>query len=259
MIGDAWYATHDMANLLNDKSDRCPNGSLVSRFKGDARLHAEPGEYSGFGRPRIIGERLPNPRQESQRDDAEWVSCKVKWYGESKKELMLLTGEGLWYRCSQGATWVRWVVVRDPKGKRNDEVFFTTDRSLSPQEIVECYARRWSIEVTFEETRRHLGIETLRNRTHNAVSRSVPMLFSLYSLIVTWFSLNNPEEKTPLNAAPWYPKVNVTFSDMIGYAKEDILKGYVFPQHHKNTSEFLLVPFPLNLIYTLMAEKRIAA
>lgn len=46
---------------------------------------------------------------------------------------------------------------------------------------------------------------------------------------------------------------------MISYAKVDILKGYIFPQHHKNTSEFLLAPFPLNLIYTLMAEKQIAA
>ena len=259
VIGDAWYATHDMADLLNDKSSRCPKGSLVSRFQWEARLHADPGEYSGFGRPRVIGKRLSNPLQESQKDGAKWVSRKVKWYRESEKKLLLLSGCGLWYRCGQGATWVRWVVVRDPKGRRNDEVFFTTDRNLSPSGIVECYVRRWCIEVTFEEARRHLGIETLRNRTHKAITRSVPMLFSLYSLIVIWFALNSPDEKIPLNAAPWYPKVVITFSDMIRYAKEDIIKGDVIPQAHQNTSEFLLAPFPLNLIYTLMAEKRLAA
>lgn len=259
LIGDAWYATHEMADLLNEKSRRCSKGSLVSRFQWEARLHAEPGEYSGFGRPRIIGGRLENPRRMSQRDDAEWDLREVDWYGASRKELMLLSGEGLWYRCSQGATWVRWVVMRDPGGKRNDEVFFTTDRSLTPSGIVECYTRRWSIEVTFEEARRHLGIETLRNRTRCAVSRSVPMLFALFSLIVVWFALNRPEEKSPTNMAPWYPKRHVTFSDMLTYAGREILENCVFQQDGPFTCEFLLAPFPLNLIYSLLAVKHKAA
>jgi len=259
LIGDAWYATHEMAALLNEKSKRRPNGSMVSRFQWEARLHADPGEYSGFGRPRIIGERLENPRRMSKRLDARWVLCEVNWYGASRKELMLLSGEGLWYRCGQGATWVRWVVVRDPKGKRSDEVFFTTDRSLSPSEIVECYTRRWCIEVTFEEARRHLGIETLRNRTRSAISRSVPMLFALYSLIVVWFALNRPEEKSPVNVAPWYSKRHVTFSDMLSYARGEILEDCVFQQDAFYTCEFLLAPFPLNIIYDLLADKRKAA
>jgi len=94
LIGDAWYATHEMAALLNEKSAICPNGSLVSRFQWEARLHADPGEYTGFGRPRIIGERFENPRRMSQRDDVEWVLCEVDWYGASRKEFMLLSGEG---------------------------------------------------------------------------------------------------------------------------------------------------------------------
>jgi len=255
LIGDAWYATHEMADLLNENSSKCPNSSLVSRFQWEARLHDDPGEYSGFGRPRIIGERLDNPRRMSQRDDARWVLCEVDWYGSSRKKFMLLSGDGLWYRCSQGATWVRWVVVRDPSGKRNDEVFFTTDRNLSPSGIVECYTRRWCIEVTFEEARRHLGVETLRNRTSSAISRSVPMLFALFSLIVVWFTLNKPEKKSPVNAAPWYSKRHLTFSDMLSYARIEILKDCVFQQDGLYACEFLLAPFPLNLIYGLLADK----
>ncbi|MFH1514111.1 MAG: hypothetical protein ABIG42_01490 [bacterium] len=45
------------------------NGSLVSRFQWEARLHEEPGKDSGFGRPRIIGKRLPNPSQVMSAED----------------------------------------------------------------------------------------------------------------------------------------------------------------------------------------------
>ena len=259
IIGDAWYGTHIMADLLNEKSNACPNGSLVSRFQWDARLHAEPGEYAGFGRPRIIGERIPNPRRTAKRKDAEWVLTEVAWYGGKPKKFALLSGEGLWYRCSQGATWVRWVIVRDPDGKRNEEIFFTTDRSLSPAGIVECYVRRWSIEVTFEEARRHLGIETLRNRTHNAVNRSVPFLLALYSLIIVWFSLKKRRDAVRTNAAPWYRKRSLTFSDLMECAKEDILNEYIFQQDTKNTTGFLLAPFPLNIVYGLLRKKTKAA
>ena len=259
VIGDACYATHELADLLNEKSCRCPNGSLVSRFTENARLHAEPGEYSGMGRPRVIGKRLPSPLQMSRQEDASWVSREVTWYGGSRRELMLLTGEGLWYRCSQGATWVRWVMVRDPSGSRKDEVFFTTDKTLDPPGIVECYARRWSIEVTFEEARRHLGIETLRNRTRNAIRRSAPMLLALFSLIVVWFVSCEDQLHPCSNSAPWYRKKYVTFSDMIKSARLELLRSELFPQDCQFTAGFLLAPFPLNIIYSLIAKKPRAA
>lgn len=259
LTGDAAYATHILADLLNPKSARCSNGSLVSRFQMTARLHEDPGEYSGFGRPRIIGERLPNPHQMASREDAEWVRTSLQYYGGEMREFMLLTAEGLWYRCSQGATWVRWVIVRDPEGKRHDEIFFTTDKSLSSAEIVECYVRRWSIEVTFEEARRHLGIETLRNRTGNAINRSVPMLLALYSLIVVWYSKHRDGVARCSNSAPWYRKTAPTFSDMLKAAKQDILNDPFIKQATLKSTEFLVPPFPLNIIYTLMKYKNIAA
>jgi len=259
LIGDAAYATHEIADLLNPNSRWCPNGSMVSRFQMTARLHEEPGEYSGLGRPRIIGKRLPNPHQMASREDADWVRTPLQWYGGKLKEFMLLTGEGLWYRCSQGATWVRWVIVRKPEGKCKDEIFFTTDRNMSPVEIVECFVRRWSIEVTFEEARRHLGIETLRNRTANAIHRSVPMLLALYSLIIVWYSNNRDKIALCSNSAPWYRKTSPTFSDMLKAAKQDILNDPFIKQAALKSAEFLVPPFPLNIIYSLIKYKHKAA
>lgn len=256
LIGDAWYATHVLADLLNDKSVKCPNGTLVSRFQWDARLHEEPGDYAGFGRPRIIGERLPSPRRAMSSDNANWMASEVAWYSGRRLACSLLAGTGLWYRCSQGATWVRWVIVRDSNPKHADEIFFTTDRTLTPEEIVECYVRRWSIEVTFEEARRHLGIETLRNRTRNAVHRSVPMLLALYSFIVSWFLLYKSGDKDYVNRAPWYKKECVTFSDMLKAARFDILSEIISLQDGNLPCEFQVASLTMNIIYSLTAEKR---
>ena len=43
--------------------------------------------------------------------------------------------------------------------------------------------KRWSLEVTFEEGRAHLGIETQRQWSDRAIERSTPLLFGLYSLV----------------------------------------------------------------------------
>jgi hypothetical protein len=43
--------------------------------------------------------------------------------------------------------------------------------------------KRWSLEVTFEESRAHLGIETQRQWSDRAIERSTPLLFGLYSLV----------------------------------------------------------------------------
>jgi hypothetical protein len=41
------------------------------------------------------------------------------------------------------------------------------------------YAAGWSLEVTFEETREHLGVETQRQWSDRAISRSTPVLMGL--------------------------------------------------------------------------------
>lgn len=52
------------------------------------------------------------------------------------------------------------MLVRDPEGKRAPQAFFSTDTTLDPAEILALFVRRWQVEVTFAETRAHLGVET---------------------------------------------------------------------------------------------------
>ena len=46
-----------------------------------------------------------------------------------------------------------------------------------------AFALRWNVEVTFEESRRHLGIETQRQWSDLAIARTTPILFGLFSWV----------------------------------------------------------------------------
>jgi hypothetical protein len=223
--GDGAYATHSLAGALRADSPyrALRRTSLVSRFYFDGATYEEPGPYSGTGRPRVKGQKLPSPREVIEAAGTEWTSATVQWYGAQSKVLLLCSRTGFWYRAPEGLKWIRWVVVRDPEGVRRDEVFFTTDPGLGPARIVEAYVGRWSVETTFQEARRHLGLETLRNWSEKSVKRSVPLLLGLYSLVVIWFALHVEEPEEFRIERPWYKKPHVTFSDMLAAARADIL------------------------------------
>ena len=59
--------------------------------------------------------------------------------------------------------------MRDPQGKFKPQALLSTDLGLQPTQIVEWYVLRWGPEVTFEEARRHLGVETQRQWSQQAI------------------------------------------------------------------------------------------
>src|SRR5205809_2171700 len=63
------------------------------------------------------------------------------------------------------------------------KAIFPTDPTQTAEQIVCDEISRWSLEVTFEEGRAHLGIETQRQWSDRATRRSTPLLFGLYSLV----------------------------------------------------------------------------
>ncbi len=65
-----------------------------------------------------------------------------------ERERLLADRVVLWYKVLP-LRLVRLVISRDPLGKERDDFFFTTNLSLSPEEVVYCYSGRWSIEDTF--------------------------------------------------------------------------------------------------------------
>ena len=258
LMGDGSYGTHDLADAFNPLSNRrsLRRVMLVSRFKMDAALYAPPPVYTGRGRPRVKGRKLRSPGEVAADRRTRWTRMDVAWYGATRKDIEVCSGTGLWYRCGSRPTEVRWVVVRDPKGKRADEVFFTTAPTMTAQEVVESFVRRWGLETTFQETRRHLGLETLRNRCSTAVRRSVPLLLATYSLVVVWFAKHVQCPSEHKQHTPWYTKPSIAFSDMFAAARQDVLSEILLPRSGPETVDSKPSLWPEPVLYHLSPHIR---
>jgi ABC-type uncharacterized transport system permease subunit len=78
------------------------------------------------------------------------------------------------------------------------------------------------MEVTFEEARRHLGIETQRQWSDLAILRTTPALFGLFSLITLWANELSADAGLPLSASRWYRKPDLTFSDALAAVRREL-------------------------------------
>jgi hypothetical protein len=108
------------------------------------------------------------------------------------------------------------------------QAFLCTDLGADPLDILRWFVRRWSIEVTFAEVRRHLGVETQRQWSDPAIARTTPALLGLFSLIALWahdlYETQMPAPRT----ARWYPKPLPTFSDALAAVRRELWAGHSF-------------------------------
>ena len=142
--------------------------------------------------------------------------------------------QALLYQPGKGTVTIAWVLVRDPKGKLRDESFYTTDLTMAPEEIIRHFVERWTIEVTFEESKRFLAVESTRNRKKESVLRSFPLLMGLFSLISLWYFDRFKERPEVTTAQAWYQKEQPTFADAINAMRKDIWDLNLFSMFTKN-------------------------
>jgi hypothetical protein len=128
----------------------------------------------------------------------------------------------LWYGALRDQP-VRIVVVRDPSGRRRDEAFFCTDLTVDHAFILEGYARRWTIEVTFHDQKQFLGFEDPQNQTPEAVARTAPLASIVYDLVLLWYAGRVQQGlATGWLARPWYrSKTAPSFLDMLTAVRQE--------------------------------------
>jgi hypothetical protein len=204
--------------------------SLIAPLRLDARLFAPPPPPKPHqkGRPRVVGKRLPKLSTVLHDPNTQWETLTVNWYGGTERKLAVTTGTALWYSTGTDPLPIRWVLTRDPEGKREPKAYFSTDPAQSAVEIIEDFVKRWPIEVTFEESRAHLGVETQRQWSDLAIERSTPCLFGLYSVVVLLGHALHPDGAIPVQQAAWYPKTQATFSDVLATVRRHYWSGLTF-------------------------------
>ncbi len=212
LVGDGGFAAGQLA------LDCIQCGvTLVSRLKINACLFDFPPERKSGKRGRVAlkGGRLMNFKQMLSLDNLPWKEVEIMGYNGIKRTVRFLSTTCMWGAGGGRPIPIRWVLVIDPAGKMDPLPLMSTDPLMTPEQIIELYVDRWSLEVTFEETREHLGVETQRQWSDKAISRSTPVLMGLYSLVCLMGSLLDQEELLKVEKTAWYQKEHATFSDVL--------------------------------------------
>lgn len=165
------------------------------------------------GRHRKKGRRLPAMAAWANDPNQPWQTLIFDQFG-LHATLSVKTIRALYYKAGKDRLLVI-VLVRDMLGKRPDQMFYCTCLDWDAKQILAAYAGRWSIEVTFENSKQLLGLEDPANRKEKAVRRTAPMALVLHSLIVVWFHQAG-HRHLQFPDRPWYrKKEQPSFADML--------------------------------------------
>jgi hypothetical protein len=230
-VGDAAYVGEHLRGLH-------PQITWMSRLKVTSVLHAlAPARTGQSGRPRTKGARLGTPADLAA--TATWRTTRVLRYGRTDtvevSEIVCL-----WYGSFHRRT-VRVVLVRDTKPRTSDGdergyglPMVTTDLTSTVEDLVTRYASRWCIEVAFSDARQILGVGQARNRTRQAVHRTVPFGLICLSLVTIWYAAAG---HAPTDVAErrersrWYTtKTEPSFEDMTIKLRRVIIAARFRPQ-----------------------------
>jgi len=242
--GDGGYGTHALARFAHRHQRHL---GLVSLFYPNANLYDPP--------PPVVGKRNGRPRQKGAKRPApaavvaattERTALNVSWYGGGRREVEVVSGGGQWYKGGQGLVPVLWVFVHDRTGTHRDSYLFTTELSLTAQQVIETYTGRWSIETTSQELRAYLGLETTRGWKERTVLRAAPCLFGLFSVVSLLYSAL-PAGTTAPGAVVYRGKTGVTFSDAITAVRRQLWLEGVF-QSHGQAEVFEKLPRPFQAV-----------
>jgi hypothetical protein len=229
-VGDSSFSAIE---LLRDVGQHL---CMISRLRLDAGLYEPaPRRPPGTrGRPRVKGARLPSLLERLADPATPWHRVSIDgWYGQSTRRLDIVSGTALWHHPGRQVP-IRWVLVRDPESEKEPQAFLCTDLNADPVDILRWFIRRWRVETTFEEVRRHLGLETQRQWSDLAILRTTPALLGLFSLVTLWAARLEAEHGIAPERVRWYPKRAPTFSDALALVRRELWMALTFassPDH----------------------------
>ena len=209
----------------------------TTRLRKDAALHGLPPQRTGKrGRPRLRGNRLP--KLAALAATAAFAQVTVTRHG--KTETVHATAVScLWYSVF-GTRPVQVILVRDRSAPGYDLALVTTDTDAGPAQVIERYAARWAIEVAIEDAKQESGAGQARNRTPDAVRRTVPFQLACQAIAVPWYATagHDPADIDDRRAAaPWYKtKTTPATADMTAKLRRVLIAVRFIVTHLAPTS-----------------------
>jgi hypothetical protein len=249
LLGDYQVITHRTACFAARHHERV---TVIGRLRGDANLYAEPTAARRRRRVRgggycTKGRKRPSPAQRIKH----LKPCRqeVAWYGGARRTVSHLSDTALWFsKQNCQVVPIRWVCVPGHKRRDGDsnDYFYSSHPAMTAARIIELYVLRWNIEVTFEETRALLGLETTRHWCRQSVLRVTPLLLGLFTAItLIWHRLPSRRRLTCRDSqTPCYVKRAPTFADAL-FAVRHELWEQVLLRHRRQNECLNRLPSPL--------------
>lgn len=241
VVADSSFAALDLLEALV----KLPTPiHMVTRLRLDAQLYqpAPPRLTGTLGRPRKVGQRLLGLKALVDNPYTPWQTVVMEdWYGQGDYTLEIASSTAVWYHTGRPAIPIRWVLIRDPKGRFETQALLCTDLRAEPVQILKWFRMRWQVEVTFEEVRTHLGVETQRQWSDNAILRTTPALFALFSIVTALADQLQKQQMFTLPNTTWYNTALPTFADALALVRQRLWQMKTF-QMSMETHEMVKVP-----------------
>jgi hypothetical protein len=222
LVADSGYS---VLTLLNCCAQLRRPVTMLTRLRLDAALYEpaperQPGQ---MGRPRKKGKRLPTLQQVLQEQKTAWTLVTVpRWYSQHERQVETVSACCVWYHAGMPPVPIRYVLIRDPEGKFAPQALLCTDLRVDPVQILSWFVLRWQLETTFQEVRKHLGVETQRQWSDLAIARTTPTLLGLFSLVTLLAHQQSAKQPLFVQQSAWYVKVQPTFSDALASVRREL-------------------------------------
>lgn len=230
-LADGGYATKDYVRAFPDTAH------MVGRFPISAKLYQLPPQptHKCRGAPRKKGDLLGSPKTLAQTSKG-WLPH------PSEADVEIQAWCGLWHSVLPGRL-IRVVVVRraakrdtQRAGQRKPpppvEAFFTTDLTLSPQELLDEYGNRWAVEIEIRDTNAFDGLGQDQCRKRQRIIGANTFRLVMAATRTLWF-IDQVERGTGLNLCryrPWYKqKVAPSQLDVVWACREALQEAGIFP------------------------------
>ncbi|AWV20597.1 Transposase [Roseomonas mucosa] len=231
LVGDSGFAALELLAALTRHRI-----TGVTRLRLDAALYdpAPPRLPGTNGRPRTKGARRPTLAEVLVSTDTRWQRVVVPgWYGEGARHVEICSATAVWRHGGMPIVPIRWVLVRDPHRRFEPQALLCTEPDRTPEQILCWFIHRWQLEVTFQETRVHLGVETQRQWSDLAIARTTPCLLGLFSLVTLLAVQLRASDRKAAASSAWYRKERPTFSDTLAAVRRHIWceQGFLTSRH----------------------------
>ena len=226
MVGDSGFAALELLAALSRRGVAC-----ITRLRLDAALYdpAPPRLPGTNGRPPTKGKRLATLFGVLADPATPWQCVTATgWHGGGERIVEISAATAVWRHSGMPVVPIRWVLVRDPLGRFDPQALLCTDPAQDPVQVLRWFVQRWQLEVTFREVRDHLGVETQRQWSDNAIARTTPCLLGLFSLVTLLATQLSPQARQAVATSAWHRKRRPTFSDTLAAVRREFWREQGF-------------------------------